>query len=249
MSTHLDIQVVHASSNTFMPANDAKEDIENLLKLGAVIITLTEIGDAATFAAVKAAIKGHPYKAVNPDKGDIAFLVHTDAKIIDSGGPVAIPGTAHIDAGHGGHGPRCNSWVHVEYKGEVIFFNGVHFVVAKPDEAPHMNRRDQQNKQAKLMGAQMSKQASGRHLAIGSGDLNASLPHQKPLQDIFDSYGLTTTQHETGNTQTTHGTSRLDYIWTSDKDGRVSVPSMVVLKSKKFNSDHDPVVARLRIRQ
>lgn len=243
------ITLVHASGNTFMSAADTASDVQHLLGLKALIYTLTETSDPAHMAAIRKAAAAFPYQVINPDQGDIAFLVHRDAQILTYGGPLAIPRQPGR-AADGGHGPRHNSYISILYRGEHITHTGVHFVTAHPDPQHNVfQRRQQQLRQASLMGRQMKTFAQGRHIATGSGDINASVPHYQRMQRVFDTYGLTTTQHSTGNNQTTHGPSRIDYIWTSDADHRVTVASMRVIKSKAYHSDHDPVVAMLNIRK
>lgn len=240
--------LIHASGNHFLPPAQTAGDTRRLLRHKALIYTITEAGDDQTLSAIRAAVRGKDYTVINPDQGDIAFIVANAAEILHSGGPLVIP-AEDVPASQGGHTARCNSYVQVNYKKETITHTGVHFVTAHPD--PHHTteqRRAQQLKQAGLMGEQMRKFSRGRNLATGSGDLNASIPFNTAMQGVFDTYGLTTTAKETGNGQTTHHGARLDYIWTADRDNRVSVESMKVLKDPTFHSDHDPVVAVLRVR-
>lgn len=230
--------VIHASSNTFMPMGKAAADTADMLARHPDLLVLTEIGDAATFSAI-ANESGAGYHALNPDAGDIAFLVSKEARILGSGGPLAIPaqgGPARL----GGHGPRHNSFVTFRLRNEFISHTGVHFVTAHPDHEHNTgDRRDEQIKQANLMGQQVQKFGHGRNLSTGSGDLNAELPHLADMQAVFDKWRLTTTAEEEQDFDPTHGSARLDYVWSYDRDTRLSVRKMDVLHGE--NSDHRPV--------
>lgn len=250
MSTTL--HMIHASGDTFMSLAKEKSDIGNLLKRRALAYTITECGEAVTIQALREEVHKHdaPYHVINPDEGDIAFIVHHDVKILSQGGPLAIP-AQHGPASQGGHGPRCNSFFEGEYKGETFTKFGVHFVTAHTlHDGPNKGvwRTDEQVKQADLLGQQMNAAAKGSHLAIGSGDLNAVLPNNRDVQAVFDRYGMTTTAQETGVMTGTHGNTRIDYMWTMDRDKRLSVTKMKVLKSKIYNSDHDPVEVFMEVR-
>ena len=242
------LRMVHASGNTFMSLARTKSDVGRLVDLSpaAQWITLTECGELDTIRAISRFLQkiDAPYNVFNPDRGDIAFLVHHDVRLVDGGGPLAIPGKPG-PASDGGHGPRHNSWAKLNWKDETIFANGVHFVTFRTDGG---NRGDEQVHQAELMASQMHDQARSRNLAIGSGDLNGQLPNRGDLQEIWDAHGMTTTAKETGDMTGTHGHARIDYVWTMDQDHRVSVDDMKVLKSTKFESDHDPIVVDLTIR-
>lgn len=239
----LQYDIVHASGNTFMSEAKTAEDIKNLLKLHALLYTLTETAEQSTVHLIRGVTSAHSedYRVFNPDRGDITFILRRDATYEDDGGELAIPGEAG-PAAEGGHGPRFNSWIKFRYSREIISHTGVHFVTAHP------NRRDKQLKQARLMGELMNQFGQGGKLATGSGDINASLPGNKDMQAVFDNHGLTTTAKETGVNTPTHEGSRLDYIWTLDKDSRLSVPKMKVLPIG-YNSDHNPVLATIQVRR
>ena len=242
------LRMVHASGNTFMSLAKTQSDVGQLvdLKPAPLWITLTETAEEETIRAIRAEIikKGAPYNLLNPDNGDISFLIHHDARIKDHIGRLAIP-QKHAPAAEGGHGPRYNSSVALEWQEEIIWANGCHFVTFKTKGG---TRGDQQVTQANLMGKAMSHQAKGRVLSVGSGDLNGQLPNRADLQAVFDKWRMTTTAEETGNHTGTHDNARIDYAWTMDKDRRLSVEKMRVLKVREFNSDHDPVVVDLTIR-
>lgn len=248
--TVLKFDIVHASLNTFMSDADNVADVRRLLKKGALYYTFTELEDIKTVRLVKDLVhkEFHDYETFNPDAGDIYFVARKDFKVSGCGGHLAIPGTHGIGAADGGHGPRFNSYLAGDYEGEHITHTGVHTVVAKPDNKPHMDRRAQQIKQLNMMGDQMQKFGVGKNLAIGSGDINAEIPHLTAIQHVFDAHKLTTTSEETGNREDTHGTARLDYIWTYDADSRLSVPKMDVLRNQGYHSDHDPVVATINVK-
>lgn len=243
---------VHASGDTFMSLARTKSDIGHLVDLDPLPlwITLTETAEASTIEGIRDTLHklDAPFRLVNPDRGDISFLVNHDAHVADSGGPLAIPrrpGPART----GGHGPRHNSYVELHWRGEVISVNGVHLVTYHPDhEHDTGTRGGQQVRQVELLGQQMRTQAHRRNLSVGSGDLNGQLPNRDDLQHIFDEYGMTTTAHETGVMTGTHGNARIDYAWTMDKDSRLHVVEMKVLKSRVYNSDHDPIVNDCELR-
>jgi hypothetical protein len=243
---------VHASGNTFMPTVDEKADVGHLLALRPhpLWITLTEIGQTSTVAAIREVVnqRDAPYDVINPDSGDIAFLVNHEAHVANSAGPLSVPGKPG-PARLGGHGPRHNSYVELHWEDEIIYANGVHFVTFHTNHATDSgNRSAQQVKQALDVARQMKHQASGSSIAVGSGDLNGSLPQRKDLQRVFHAYNMTTTSHETGVTTPTHGNARIDYAWTMDHDKRLHVVHMKVLRSSQFNSDHDPIVNNCEIR-
>lgn len=232
--------LIHASGDTFMAIHKTQKDARNLMGLGALIITITEAGEQDTIQALretvathnsKAGKDGHTYTLINPDKGDIAFLVRGDALILDKGGPLAIPGTHGVAPKNGGHGPRHNSWVRVHWQDEVITHTGVHLVTLKPDpDHDREERQAMQIHQLHMVADQMSNMAAGRMLATGSGDLNGNADMRKDMVDLFRREHMTTTSKETKTKQTTHGNARLDFIWTMDRDGRLSCTSMRVLK-------------------
>lgn len=240
------VRMVHASGDTFMSLAKTGKDELNLMRLDPepLWICITEAGEEETIRVISKTIRDHntPYNIINPDRGDIAFLVHHDARLLGSGGPVAIPRQPG-PAREGGHGVRCTSFIHLGYKGEDIFPNGVHFVTYHEGNT---TRADEQVEHAKKLGQQMRHQAEGDHVAIGSGDLNGSLPQRHDLQKVFDVFNMTTTAEETKVKTGTHGRARIDYVWTMDKDKRVTVDHMKVRKTG-FNSDHDPIVVDLSI--
>lgn len=244
------LRVVHASGNTFMGLGKTQADIRRYLGMDPepLWITLTETGQSDTLRAISQVVRDAraPYNLLNPDKGDISFLIHHDAHLKSNGGKVIIPAQGG-KASEGAHAARCNSYAELEWRDETIFANGVHFVTRIVHEPRLHERSEQQVIQANAMGLQMSQQAHGRHLAIGSGDLNGQLPNRDDLQEVFNKYHMTTTAKETGNMTGTHDHARIDYVWTMDKDGRVSVEDMKVLKSGAINSDHDPIVVDLLI--
>lgn len=229
------LHVIHASGNTFMPQGAEVADIQELLARRPDILVVTEVGEEATFEAIKNAA-GAGYHAINPDSGDIAFLVTKEARILGSGGPLAVK-AQRGPASEGGHGERRNSFVTIRLRGEVITHTGVHFVTAHPGHG--VDRRDEQVSQAHSMALQVTAKGHGRNLSTGSGDLNADLERVKEVAAVFDRFHLTTTAEETGDLDPTHGHSHLDYVWSYDKDHRVSVRRMRVLHG--VNSDHNPV--------
>jgi hypothetical protein len=242
------IDAVHASGDTFLRLMDTKSDINNLLDIEAIYYTITEAGEKLTMKMVEDLCKQRPYLVINPDRGDILFLLHKSAHLLNLGGPLVLP-AVHKPVTEGGHGARHNSWMNFRYSGEVFFHTGVHLVTAHSFHAGGGPlRTDEQNKQMQLVGEQMRKFGSGTALATGSGDLNTSLPENKQMEAIMDRYGMTTASEETGNLTSTHGTRRIDYFWTLDKDQRLSVESMRVLKGKKYLSDHDPIHTKLNVR-
>lgn len=245
------IRAVHASLDTFM--SDAKnvEDVLTVASLGPDYATFTEQGDDSVVHKISKAVQaklGAAYQVVNPDKGDILFIVKREHRILAAAGPLSIPGQPG-PARLGGHGPRHNSYVSMRIGNEQVTHTGVHFVTAHPDHQHNTgDRRDQQVKQAEDLGKQMKAFSRGRAIATGSGDLNAQLPGHTGVDEVFDKWGLTTTSEETGDRTPTHGNARLDYFWTTDRDGRVSVTKMMVRRGSRFNSDHDPVDVWLEIK-
>jgi len=246
----LEFSFGHASLNTFMSDDKNIEDVKNLLKLHLLYYTFTETGEDRTVHLIKATVNqtSEDYVTINPDAGDICFVIRRDVRLSDYGGPLAIskqPGKAS----EGGHGPRHNSFFKGRYRGEEISHTGVHFVTRDADHKPGgIDRGDQQIKQARLMAEQMQRFGAGEALAIGSGDINATLPLNREMQKVFDDHFLTTTAEETGNRSPTHGSSRIDYAWTYDKDRRLSVPSMKVLRDQDYNSDHNPIVVKVHVK-
>lgn len=237
---------IHYSGNTFMPVEQYAKDVRWLLARGPHLIALTEAGEPETMAAIRNAVNGR-MQVINPDIGDIAFLLSHQCTLRGSGGPLALPAQSG-PAALGGHGPRRNSFVQFDLGDEIITHTSVHFVTAHEHHASGgQSRVEQQLKQAELMGIQMEHFGKGSGIATGSGDLNTVLP-VGPVQDVFDKYHLTTTAVETKTFDPTHGDRRIDYVWTRDLDLRVRVSSMKILKSRIVNSDHDPVEAHMDIR-
>jgi hypothetical protein len=229
------LMYVHASLDTFQKPKLAAEDVDQLLSLKGFFYTLTETGDSDHVRAIKAVVADHRgYEFINPDAGDISFIIDKSANVRGSGGPLAIPARKG-PARDGGHGPRHNSYIHFGYNGEHFSHVGCHFVTAwtehSADGKGHGRMRtDEQVRQAHLMGQMMTNFGRGTDLATGSGDLNVVLPRNDAVQSVFDHYHLTTTAEETGVMKGTHGDSRIDYMWTFDRDHIISVTKMKVLK-------------------
>lgn len=240
----IELDIVHASLDTFLDDSKNESDVKRLLNLNAHSYALTETGQNDTFKMIKRICKERDtHTAYNPDQGDITFILRNDCRHIEFGGKLIIP------AGDG-HGPRCNSFNRFEYMGEYITHTAIHAVALHADHrtpAIVKQRKEQQLKQIEAMAVQIQKYGQGRSLSIGSADLNAVLPDNKTIQGIFNEYGLTTTAHETGVNDPTHGNRRIDYIFTLDRDKRLVVRTMRVLHSGKYASDHDPIIARLNI--
>lgn len=241
----MDFVFTHASLDTFLSDEANRSDVE-LLVDGLVHgsprdwITLTETGELETVQMIRR-VAGRRYQVVNPDRGDITFLVDRRLDVIDYGGPLAIPAVGHA-AGAGAHGPRHNSWVQMHVRGERITHTGIHLVTLDADHNPGgKTRADQQRHQLELMADQLDVFGRGSGLATGSGDLNGVLPLRDDLQAIFDRHGLTTTAHETGVHTPTHGRRRIDYVWTRDDDRRLVVDGMKVRRGAQWSSDHDPI--------
>ena len=235
MST--DLMLTHASLDTYMSLEKNLADVDWLVS-GAggdrLVITLTETAEDRVIEGIRRVV-GKRYQVVNPDAGDITFLVHRELKVKSSGGPLVVP-AVHKPASKGGHGPRHNSWVRMEYDGEDWTHNGVHTVTALAGQ-----RESEQVYQLRKLGQQMNRQGQGRRVATGSGDLNGNLPSCEDLQAVFDQYNLTTAAAETNTWTPTHGKARLDYTWTRDADSRVVVNRMTVRRHADRNSDHDPI--------
>lgn len=241
-----DLLLTHASLDTFAPDDDNHDDVEGLvdnLVHGEYrdLITFTETGEAATVAMIRR-VAGKRYAVVNPDRGDVTFLVEQTHEVLTEGGRLVIP-TVHKPAKDGGHGPRYVSHVTINLHGrEELTHNGVHFVTRSSDHVrDSLDRHGQQLRQARVVGVMMREQGRGRRLSTGSGDLNSSLPQDGDMQRIFDEAGLTTTAHETGVETPTHGDRRIDYVWTRDADHRLVVKGMQVRRGAAWHSDHDPV--------
>jgi endonuclease/exonuclease/phosphatase family metal-dependent hydrolase len=245
-----ELKIIHASGDTFMPIKNFKEDIKRLLARDPTVLAITEAGQKDTMTALRSVAGRGRWTTINPDDGDIAFIVDKNqGDVIDFGGKLAVRSDPSSPS-QGGHGPRYVSWVRYHFDGLHMRHVAQHFVVphahneAKID--PHL--RGQQIRQASLMSATMERFAQGRSLVTGSADLNSSLPDDGTLQHIFDSYHLTTTAHESKVGDPTHGHRRIDYIWTCDLDKQVSVTKMNVL-SETFHSDHNPIEAILKIKR
>jgi hypothetical protein len=232
-----------------MSEDKNRDDVERLVDTLAHgeqrdLITLTETGEADTVDMIRRVCRGG-YTVVNPDRGDITFLVHPMHEVLMSGGRLVIP-TVHAPARDGGHGPRFVSHVTIALKHagvtEELTHNGVHFVTRYADhDGRKGDRHDQQLRQARVMGVLMREQGRGTRLSTGSGDLNSVLPQDAGMQRVFDEAGLTTTAHELGVETPTHGSRRIDYVWTRDADRRVVVKGMRVRRGAAWNSDHDPI--------
>lgn len=240
-----DLHLTHASLDTFDTDAHNRDDVEGLVDNlvhgeRRDLVTLTETGEADTVAMIRR-VAGKLYGVVNPDRGDVTFLVHRDHDVLASGGRLVIP-TVHKPPSEGGHGPRFVSHVTIDLDGEELTHNGVHFVTRYAD---HENRKGDRHadqlRQARVVGVCMSQQGRGRRLSTGSGDLNAVLPADRHMQRIFTEAGLTTAAHETGVTTPTHGDRRIDYVWTRDADHRLIVKGMQVRRGAAWHSDHDPV--------
>lgn len=239
-----DLLLAHASLDTFMSDAANRADVEGLVD-GLVhgerrdVITLTETGEADTVAMIRR-VAGKRYTTVNPDRGDITFLVEHHHEVLTAGGRLVVP-TVHKPAKDGGHGPRFVSHVTIKLGVEELTHNGVHFVTRSSDHRGDADRHGQQLRQARVVGVMMGEQGRGRRLSTGSGDLNSSLPQDADMQRIFDEAGLTTTAHELGVNDPTHGDRRIDYVWTRDADHRLVVKGMRVRHGAAWNSDHDPI--------
>lgn len=247
----IEFDFAHASLDTFLDDDLNVADVVRLLKLHLLYYTFTETGQDAMVHLLKNAVRANTedYKLINPDGGDICFVVRNDLSLLDWGGPLAIPRQPG-PAGQGGHGPRHNSFFTGKWRGEQISHTGVHFVTKHGHhKAGGPDRSNQQLRQARMMGEQMQQLGRRSALALGSGDINASLPENREMQKVFDEYELTTTAEETDTKTATHGAHRIDYAWTYDKDRRLSVPSMRVLKNQGYHSDHDPLVVHVNVKK
>lgn len=245
--TNRHLHYIHLSGDTFLPISQYVEDVKRALLRKPDLLVLTEAGESATVKAVKAA--AHGYQTLNPDGGDIAFLLPESTPVFDQGGELVIPAQSG-SAALGGHGPRFNSFVTFGHGGETVTHTGLHLVTRHAHHASGgPDRHAQQLAQAKAMAESMTKFGRGRHLATGSGDLNSELPGDRQMQAIFDHFGLTTTAAETHIHTPTHAGRHIDWMWTLDRDHRLSVDTMRVLRTAPFNSDHDPLEARLTIQE
>lgn len=240
-----ELLLTHASLDTFMSDADNRADVEGLVDNlvhgeRRDVITLTETGEVDTVAMIRR-VAGKRYAVVNPDRGDVTFLVEREHEVLGASGRLVIP-TVHAPARDGGHGPRYVSRVTVDLAGETLIHHGVHFVTRSSDHTRGtMDRHDQQLRQARVMGMLMREHGRGRNLSTGSGDLNSSLPQDAAMQRIFDECGLTTTAAETGVVTPTHGSRRIDYVFTRDADRRLEVKAMKVRRGAAWHSDHDPI--------
>lgn len=237
-----DLMWTHASLDTFMSNAKNEEDVDRLTRNETRHwITLTETADPKIQALIVKVV-GDRYQVVNPDDGDVTFLVQRDIEVRDSGGDLIVP-ALHKPASQGGHGPRHNSWVTMRYDGETITHTGIHMVTARLSAGakPDSGRKRQQVRQANAMADQMVAKGKGHRIATGSGDLNGALPDRDDLQAVFDAHDLLTTSAITGDLTPTHGTARIDYTWVYAKDRRLSVRDMRVRTGPQWNSDHDPI--------
>lgn len=238
----------HASLDTFLPDADNHDDVERLVETlvhgdPRDLITLTETGQAAAVAMIRK-VAGKGYHVVNPDRGDITFLVRRDHRLIDAGGRLVVP-AVDLPASQGGHGPRYNSHVRFDLDGEDLTHYGVHIVRHDPKGR---DQRDVQLTQARAVGNAMRRDGRGSRLCTGSGDLNSVLPADRAMQRVFNECGLVTTAHETGVDTPTHGDRRIDYAWTRDADHRLEVTAMQVRRGAAWHSDHDPIDVTSTIR-
>lgn len=252
-----DLRLTHASLDTFAPDVDNREDVERLVD-GLVhgdrrdLVTLTETGQYATVEMIRK-IAGKRFHTINPDAGDITFLVHRDHDVTALGGRLVIP-PVRTSPAEGGHGPRFVSYVTLDLKleggqTETLTHHGVHFVTRNTEhKSGGADRSRLQRRQARVMGIMMRQHGFGGRLATGSGDLNAVLPADEDLQRTFEFAGLTTTAHETGVDTPTHGSRRIDYVWTRDADHRLEVKGMTVRRGAAWHSDHDPIDVWCNIR-
>lgn len=247
-----ELLLTHASLDTFMSDAANRGDVEGLVD-NAVrgerrdLVTFTETADPATVAMIRH-VAGDTHRVVNPDAGDITFVVDREHEVLTAGGRLVVP-AVHKPAREGGHGPRFVSHVTIRVGLDELTHNGVHFVTKRAGgRAVDDDRARQQRRQARVMGVLMREQGRGRRLATGSGDLNAVLPQDQSLQRVFNDHGLTTTAHETGVNTPTEGASRIDYVWTRDADRRLKVEDMVVRRGAAWHSDHDPIDVWLKIR-
>lgn len=240
-----ELLLTHASLDTFDRDPDVRADVDRLVgKLAngdrRDLTTLTETGQAETVDMIRDLANG--YHVCNPDAGDITFLVAPGHRIIASGGRLILP-AFHAPAKLGGHGPRFVSWVAVDIgHGDTLVHHGAHFVTRYEDHEHDVGARHyQQLRHARVMGMMMREAGRGLTLATGSADVNSSLPADSAMQRIFDEAGVTTTAHETGVDTPTHGSRRIDYVLTRDRDRRLEVKRMRVRRGAAWNSDHDPI--------
>jgi endonuclease/exonuclease/phosphatase (EEP) superfamily protein YafD len=240
-----EILFTHASLDTFNSDAANREDVAHLTEQltsgdDRLWITLTETAEPETVAMIRR-IANRRYVTLNPDAGDVTFLVHRDLEVIAAGGPVVIP-AVHKPARLGGHGPRCNSWVTMRRGRYELSHVGLHLVTARTmTERGAALRLGEQRKQLEHAGELMDRLGRGDRIATGSGDLNGVLPRRKDLQQVMDAHELTTTASETRTTDKTTATARIDYVWTRDADPRLSVQRMKVRHGAGWHSDHDPI--------
>lgn len=235
------LHVIHSSQNTFNSDAQNETDARHIFSRRPHVAAFTETSEKKAVDRIRKASDGK-YRVINPDEGDICFAVHNALHVLHFGGPLAIRGQRG-PARLGGHSPRHNSYVQFMFHGDVISYTAIHTVTARG------GRTDEQVKQLNMMGQQMVSFGQGDNLAIGSGDLNGQLPIKERFQRVFDRYNLTTTAQETGDWSDTHGKNRIDYIWTYDRDGRLKVTGMNVLRDRMFYSDHNPIEAFMSIRK
>jgi hypothetical protein len=236
--------LAHLSLDTFQPVENAEHDARALLRLEPHLAVFTEAGQAETVAALADVAARRHYQLVNPDRGDIVFALRDDLEVLGTGGELAEKAEGRT-RGHTKHGPRYNSFIRFVLAGEEITHSAAHILTGLGDDRP---RTQQVLNQAELLASQIEDNADGRALSTGSADLNGQLPENAQLADIFARHRLTTTAAESGVDTPTHGPRRIDYIWTFDRDGRLSVQHFVVHRDDRFLSDHDPLEALLAIR-
>lgn len=235
-----DLMWTHYSGDTFMSLAKLQEDAERLTATqDRHWITMTEMAQPESLAAVKDVVGRH-YQVVNPDGGDIAFLVSKHLPVLRPKGTLVVPRKAGA-AAKGGHGPRYVSEFSTEYDGEEVTVLGIHLVTLKVAGKVSPTRRRQQIDHLTAMGQRMSQVGKGRRIAVCSGDCNGDVDHRADMASVFDRYHLTTTAQETGVHTPTHADAHLDWVWTRDADQRAVVNAMTVHRGPAWNSDHDPI--------
>jgi hypothetical protein len=240
----VELDLVHFSLDTFKDDDENLEDIDNILRLHPHGVALSETGQAKMVRLIQNHIKNSRYELINPDKGDISFLLRDDCKLLDDGGELVVP-AARKRPGMVGHTSRHNSFINFEFKDEEFYWTAIHALALHGDNKRKQDQLDQFDSYAK----QIWRFSRGRALSFGSGDFNTVLPNNHAFQNILETYGITTSAHETGVDDPTHGNRRIDYFMTVDRDGRVVVVFMDVLRGHRFNSDHDPIYVRIKVKQ
>jgi hypothetical protein len=240
MTMSTDLMFTHASLDTFLPDAKNEEDVDRLASDDRQWITLTETGQKDTVALVRRVV-GRRYQVVNPDAGDITFLVHRDIEVRKNGGSLAVKAVRKPPS-EGGHGPRYVSWVQMGYDGQVITHHGSHLVVLR---ASHKGRgpsqADEQVAHLTALAKSMTRFGKGDRVATGSMDLNGALPNRDDLQRVLDRYHLVTSAHVTGDLDPTHHGHRIDYVVARTGDKRFQFRDMQVRHGPQWNTDHDPI--------